>query len=172
LVAFVFSIPAATKNAHLISNLNANLGGLYYKTRQNPLAKQHLETALGILSDYQLIGYHDSVVQFASCAMLLAEMGEPEQALEILQKIGSVIREYNSAQSADYAIILEAMGWIYLSNGQVTAGRKCYEDACAIYEVIYESTPELLEQKKAEWLKTYIDAGVRLGEKFSKKKPQ
>jgi tetratricopeptide (TPR) repeat protein len=160
------------ENAHLISNLNANLGGLYYKTRQNPLAKQHLETALRILSDYQLIGYHDSVVQFANCAMLLAEMGEPEQALEILQKIGSVIRENNSAQSTDYAIILEAMGWIYLSNGQVTAGSKCNEEACAIYEEIYESTPEILEQKKAEWRKTYIDAGVRLGEKFSKKKPQ
>jgi hypothetical protein len=92
--------------------------------------------------------------------------------LEILQKIGSVIRENNSAQSTDYAIILEAMGWIYLSNGQVTAGSKCNEEAYAIYEEIYESTPEILEQKKAEWRKTYIDAGVRLGEKFSKKKPQ
>ena len=41
-------------NAHLVSNLHANLGGLYRMNGQAELAKEHMEKGIFLLEQYQL----------------------------------------------------------------------------------------------------------------------
>ena len=48
-------------NAHLVSNLHANLGGLYRMNGQAELAKEHMEKGIFLLEQYQLLYTNDSI---------------------------------------------------------------------------------------------------------------
>ena len=58
------------ENAHLVSNLYSNLGGLYKKAGKRDLAQQAMEQGLRILEQYDLLYYHDSIAQTANYAVL------------------------------------------------------------------------------------------------------
>ena len=49
------------ENAHLVSNLHANLGGLYRINGQTAFAKEHMEKGLLLLEQYQLLPSNDSL---------------------------------------------------------------------------------------------------------------
>lgn len=90
-------------------------------------------------------------------------MGEPQLGLSALQKLARVIREYNSDESGDYAYVQEAMGNICLLTGDVPQATKHLKKALAVYEVLFDAEPELIEEKKQDILETYAQAGVHLG---------
>ena len=155
-----------TENALLAANLHANLGGLYKQTGKLELAKQHMEAGISLLEQYGLVPYHDSIPQISNYAVLLTDMGEPQLGLSALQKLSRVIREYNSDVSGDYAFIQEAMGNICLLTGDVLQATTHFKKALAVYEMLFDAEPELIEEKKQDILETYTQAGVHLGKQL------
>ena len=153
----------SAENALLVANLHANLGGLYKQTGKLELAKQHMETGISLLEQYGLVPYHDSIPQITNYAVLLTDMGEPQLGLSALQKLSRVIREYISDVSGDYALVQEAMGNICLVTGNVPQATKHFKKTLAIYEVLFSTELELIEEKKQDILETYSQAGMQLG---------
>ena len=156
----------APDNALLVSNLYSNLGGMYKQTGKLELAKENMEQGIHILEQYGLTYYHDSIPQITNYAVLLTEMGQPDIGLSALRKLSRVIREYNSEQTIDYASVQEAMGNICLTMGEVKQATTHFQKAMAVYEMVFEAEPEMIEAKKQALLGTYAQAGLYLGEKI------
>ena len=160
-------IPKMTsENALLLSNLYANLGGMYKMNGKLELAKENMEQAIRIIDEYGLAYYHDSIVQITNYAVLLTDMGQPDVGLSALRKLCRVIREYNSDTGLDYASVQEAMGNISLTMGEISQATSYFQKAMEIYETVFEFEPDMIEAKKQELLGTYAQVGLYLGEKL------
>ena len=153
-------------NALLAANLHANLGGMYRQSGKHELAKQHMEQGIQLLEQFGLVPYHDSIPQITNYAVLLTEMNKPDIGLSALRKLSRVIREYNSEQTIDYASVQEAMGNICLTIGEVQQATTYFQKAMAVYEIVFEAEPEMIEAKKQALLGTYTQAGLYLGKKM------
>lgn len=163
-------IPEITAdNALLVSNLYANLGGMYRVNGKLELAKENMEQAIRIIDEYGLTHFHDSIVQITNYAVLLTDMGQPNVGLSALKKLCRVIQEYNSDKTMDYASVQEAMGGICLTIGDIQQATTHFKKAMAIYEVLFEAEPDVIEAKKQELLETYTQSGVYLGKKLLSK---
>jgi len=163
-------IPKMTsENALLLSNLYANLGGMYKMNGKLELAKENMEQAIRIIDEYGLTYYHDSIVQITNYAVLLTDMGQPDVGLSALRKLCRVIREYNSDTGLDYASVQEAMGNISLTMGEIQQAKVHFMKMLTIYETVFEFEPDVIETKKQELLGTYAQAGLYLGEKLLNK---
>lgn len=156
-------------NALLVSNLYSNLGGMYKQIGELELAKDNMEQGIHILEKYGLAYYHDSIVQITNYAVLLTEMGQPNRGLSALKKLSRVIREYNSDQTIDYGCVQETMGNICLTLGEVQQATTYFQKAMAIYEMVFETEPEMIEERKQALLATYTQAGLYLGNHFVSK---
>ncbi|MDE8682357.1 Archaeal ATPase, partial [Blautia schinkii] len=95
--------PTTKENAHHVSNLHSNLGGLYRINGQLDLAKKHMKMGISLLEQYQLLYTNDSIPQITNYAVLLTDMQEPALALSALRKLAQIIKEYNSNPCLDYA---------------------------------------------------------------------
>ena len=155
-------------NALLVSNLYSNLGGLYKQAGKLELAQQSMEQGIQILERFDLLYYHDSIVQTTNYAVLLSDMGQPEKGLSALKKISHIIRDFNSAKTIDYAIVQEAMGGICLTTGNVQQATSHFKKALGIYELIFDKEPDIIKSKKQEISQTYIQAGIYLGTQLLK----
>ena len=153
-------------NALLAANLHANLGGMYRQFGKHELAKQHMEQGIQLLEQFGLVPYHDSIPQITNYAVFLTEMNQPDIGLSALRKLSRVIREYNSEQTIDYASVQEAMGNICLTIGEVQQATTHFQKAMAVYEMVFEAEPEMIEAKKQALLGTYTQAGLYLGKKI------
>ncbi len=160
----------AADNALLVSNLYSNLGGMYKQSGKLELAKQNMEQAIQILEQYGLTQYHDSIVQISNYAVLLTDMGQPDAGLSALQKLSRLLREYHSDKSLDYANVQEAMGGICLTIGDIQQATTHFKKMMAIYEVVFDAEPEVIEAKKQELMGTYTQAGLYLGQQLLKQK--
>lgn len=154
------------ENAHLVSNLYSNLGGLYKKVGKRDLAQQAMEQGLRILEQYDLLYYHDSIAQTANYAVLLTEMGQPEKGLSALKKLSRMIRDLNSDQTMDYATVQEAIGGICLATGDIRQATTHFKKALAIYEAVHNGEPDMIETKKQEILQAYTQTGIALGQQL------
>ena len=154
------------ENAHLVSNLYSNLGGLYKKAGKRDLAQQAMEQGLRILEQYDLLYYHDSIAQTANYAVLLTEMGRPEKGLSALKKLSRMIRDLNSDQTMDYATVQEAIGGICLATGDIRQATTHFKKALAIYEAVHNGEPDMIETKKQEILQAYTQTGIALGQQL------
>lgn len=154
------------ENAHLVSNLYSNLGGLYKKAGKRDLAQQAMEQGLRILEQYDLLYYHDSIAQTANHAVLLTEMGQPEKGLSALKKLSRMIRDLNSDQTMDYATVQEAIGGICLATGDIRQATTHFKKALAIYEAVHNGEPDMIETKKQEILQAYTQTGIALGQQL------
>ena len=74
-------------NARLVSNLHANLGGLYRINGHPDLAREHMEKSISLLDQFNLLHINDSIPQIANYAMFLTEQQEPERGISELQKL-------------------------------------------------------------------------------------
>ena len=74
-------------NARLVSNLHANLGGLYRMNGHPDLAREHMEKSISLLDQFNLLHISDSIPQIANYAMFLAKQQEPERGISELQKL-------------------------------------------------------------------------------------
>ncbi len=164
-------IPEVTAdNALLVSNLYANLGGMYRVNGKPDLAKESMEQAIRIMDEYGLAYYHDSIVQITNYAVLLTDLGQPNVGLSALRKLCRVIREYNSDTCLDYASVQEAMGGICLTMGEIQQATSYFQKAMEIYETVFEFEPDMIEAKKQGLLGTYAQAGVYLAQQLLEKK--
>ena len=148
-------------NALLVSNLNANVGALYRTEKKIDLAQAHMKTAMDILEEYGLVGFHDSIMQYMNYAALLTDIGDATAALEGLRRIEHIVRTEGEV-SGDYAELLETMGCIYLTRMDVPQGTAYLKRALAIYEELWSGDPQLIESKKAEIQSYYAATGVVL----------
>ena len=160
------------ENAHLVSNLYSNLGGLYKKAGKRDLAQQAMEQGLRILEQYDLLYYHDSIAQTANYAVLLTEMGQPEKGLSALKKLSRMIRDLNSDQTMDYATVQEAIGGICLATGDIRQATTHFKKALAIYEAVHNGEPDMIETKKQEILQAYTQTGIALGQQLLNNRKQ
>ena len=156
-------------NALLAANLHANLGGMYRQSGKYEQAKQYMEQGIKLLEQFGLVPYHDSIPQITNYAVLLTEMGQPDTGLSALRKLSRVIREYNSDQTIDYASVQEAMGNICLTIGDVQQAPSHFQKAMAVYEMVFEAEPDMIEAKKQALLGTYTQAGLYMGSRFISK---
>ena len=150
------------KNAHLVSNLHSNLGGLYRINGQLNLAKKHMEMGISLLEQYQLLYTNDSIPQINNYAVLLTEIQEPDLALSALQKLAQIIKEYNSNHCLDYAQVQESLGSICLITANISQAKTHFKKALKIYEDIWADEPELIEEKYKKIQELYPQAGIAL----------
>ena len=149
-------------NAHLVSNLHANLGGLYRLNGQAALAKEHMEKGIFLLEQYQLLYTNDSIPQVNNYAALLTELQEPERAMVALQKLAQIIKEYNSVTCLDYAQVQESMENICLITANISQAKTHFKKAMKIYENVWADEPELIEEKYQEIQELYPQVGIAL----------
>lgn len=149
-------------NAHLVSNLHANLGGLYRINGQTEFAKGHMEKGILLLEQYKLLYTNDSIPQINNYAALLTEMQEPERAMSALQKLAQIIKDYNSDHCLDYAQVQEAMGNICLITANISQAKTHFKKALKIYEDVWADEPELIEEKYQEIQELYPQISIAL----------
>lgn len=137
-------------NAHLAANLHANLGALYHKAGRMDLAKLYMEQGVQLLEDYNLTGYHDSVTQICNYAALITDLGEPQRAYSALLKLARTVKKRNSDQCLDYGLIQQVMGSVCVVMGDAAQAQLHHQRAMAIFEVVFEDEPTLLEEKRKE----------------------
>ena len=149
-------------NAHLVSNLHANLGGLYRMNGQTELAKEHMEKGILLLEQNNLLYTNDSIPQINNYAALLTEMQESERAMSALQKLAQIIKHYNSDHCLDYAQVQESMGNICLITANISQAKSHFKKAMKIYENVWADEPELIEEKYQEIQELYPQIGIAL----------
>lgn len=137
-------------NAHFASNLHSNLGALYHKQMKYDLAQMHMKQGIDLLEAYGLTGSHDSIMQINNYAVLLTDMGEAQSGYAAVMKLGRKIRELNSDKCLDYGLIQQTLGGISLVQGNVQQANVHLNKAMAIFEIVFEDEPVLLEQKRQE----------------------
>ena len=150
------------ENAHLVSNLHANLGGLYRMNGYPDLAREHMEESLLLLEQYNLLYTNDSIPQITNYAMLLTEQQDPEKGISILQKLLKIIKKYNSDGCLDYATVQESIGTIFLLTANLPQAQTHFKKAFKIYEKIWGDDPELIEAKYQEIQELYPQMGIAL----------
>lgn len=149
-------------NTHLVSNLHANLGGLYRMNGQTELAKEHMEMGILLLEQYNLLYINDSIPQINNYAALLTEMQEPERAMSALQKLAQIIKDYNSDHCLDFAQVQESLGNICLITANISQAKNHFKKAMKIYEDVWADEPELIEEKYQEIQELYPQIGISL----------
>ena len=150
-------------NARLVSNLHANLGGLYRMNGYPDLAREHMEKSISLLDQFNLLHINDSIPQIANYAMFLTEQQEPERGISELQKLSGIIKEYHSDDCLDYAKVQETLGTIYLMTANLPQAKTHFKRAFKIYEKIWADEPEMIEAKYQEIQELYPQIGFCIG---------
>ena len=159
-VALLTNITA--DNALLASNLHANLGGMYRESGNYIKAREHMEAAITLLRQYDLLAYHDNIPQVVNYAMLLAEMGQPDKALTVLEQVAILVKEHNSSVCMDSAAIHETMGNTYLMAGNMEQAAIQHRKCLAIYAELFPDQPNLLAAKQGDLRVLYEQLGAYL----------
>ena len=154
-------------NARLVSNLHANLGGLYRMNGHPDLAREHMEKSISLLDQFNLLHINDSIPQIANYAMFLTEQQEPERGISELQKLSGIIKEYHSDHCLDYAKVQETLGTIYLMTANLPQAKTHFKRAFKIYEKIWADEPEMIEAKYQEIQELYPQIGFCIGKNLS-----
>ena len=154
-------------NARLVSNLHANLGGLYRMNGHPDLAREHMEKSISLLDQFNLLHINDSIPQIANYAMFLTEQQEPERGISELQKLSGIIKEYHSNHCLDYAKVQETHATIYLMTANLSHAKTHFKKAFKIYEKIWTDEPEMIEAKYQEIQELYPQVGSFLGQQIS-----
>ena len=154
-------------NARLVSNLHANLGGLYRMNGHPDLAREHMEKSISLLDQFNLLHINDSIPQIANYAMFLTEQQEPERGISELQKLSSIIKEYHSDDCLDYAKVQETLATIYLMTANLPQAKTHFKKAFKIYEKIWADEPEMIKAKYQEIQELYPQIGFCIGKNLS-----
>ena len=154
-------------NARLVSNLHANLGGLYRMNGHPDLAREHMEKSISLLDQFNLLHINDSIPQIANYAMFLTEQQEPERGISELQKLSGIIKEYHSDECLDYAKVQETLATIYLMTANLSHAKTHFKKAFKIYEKIWADEPEMIEAKYLEIQELYPQIGFSIGKTLS-----
>ena len=102
------------------------------------------------------------IAKIASYAMLQNNMKHPEKGFAILEKMAQGLQSNHMEHSGDYAMVLEAMGGICLSQGKIPEGTSYLRQSLALFEKVCGGDTELMERKKQAMIQIYKSAGVNL----------
>lgn len=144
-------------NAELLSNLHNNIGQCYLEMKNIEMARVHMEEGIHILEDFNMAGYHDSVVQIINYASFLVGHGEAQRGYNALKKLAGILEQRNHTQSDDYATVLFHLSIACGAANRFSQAESYLYEAMAIYEMVFASMPELLEEKRQA-----IDQTLRL----------
>lgn len=133
-------------NPHLKANIYANMGGLYHAESEMLKAKEFMEKAYRILTENNLQYTADSLTQICNYASLAANMGEPQRAIQALEKC----TEHIIPNTIIHAELLENIGLIYLQMNDIPNAKEKLTQSLNIYSEVWEDSPELTEQKISE----------------------
>ena len=147
-------------NALLASNIHANLGGMYRESGSYTKAKEHMEAAITLLRQYDLLACHDSIPQVVNYALLLSEIGQPDKAIAVLEQVEKVVQAHNSAICMDMAAIYEAIGSTYLMTGNVEQAAIQHRKCLAIYAELFPDQPDMLASKQSDLRMLYEQVGA------------
>ncbi len=136
-------------NALLVSNLYANIAANFREIGDKLLAMRYMKKCIDITQQYSLVT-HDGIPRVYTYALLLAETGQPQEALELLKMLCQLIAENQSDKSMDYGATLEVMGTVCLYMKNPIQAEIYYKKALDIYELHLESDPEQIEEKRRE----------------------
>ena len=136
-------------NAQLVSNLYANIAANFREIGDKQLAMRYMKKCIDITQQYSLVT-HDGIPRVYTYALLLAETGQPQEALELLKMLCQLIAENQSDKSMDYGATLEVMGTVCLYMKNPTQAEIYYRKALDIYELRLESDPVQIEEKRRE----------------------
>lgn len=142
--------PINMDTAPFAANLHNNLGTFYSNERQFELAKQHLEQGLLLMKNHPLSNCHDKIAQVHNYATLLANTGQLQQAHSVFLRLEDFVKTHVGEMSLDYGTIQEALGGISLVLRRPNEAYSHYKKAMAVYNLLLEGEPSLLEQKKRE----------------------
>ncbi|MBR1443940.1 MAG: ATP-binding protein, partial [Firmicutes bacterium] len=118
------------KNALLVSNLNANLGGLYSITDNYEFAEKHIYDGLHILQQFSIYN-HDMAVQICNYTGIAVKRGYSEKALKLLENFAEQFKKENAM--LDYAIISEYLGSVYTNLNMYDKANYYLDTALNIY---------------------------------------
>ena len=137
------------ENAALVSNLHHSLGSLYQEIKDMEPALSHMETAGDILRQYDLFWTHDGVTQAIDYANLLKMTGRFQEGLQVLLNTERLLREIDLC-SLNYALLLESIGYYYLSFFYLKEAVDYFRQLIDIYSTLFADEESLIEEKKAE----------------------
>ena len=135
-------------NADLYSNLHNNIGQCYLEMRNTELVRFHMEEGIHILEDFNMVGYHDSVVQIINYASFLMGHGEAQRGYHALKKLAGIFQQRNHTQRDDYATVLYHLSIVSGIANRFSQAESYLFEAMTIYETVFETMPELLEEKR------------------------
>ncbi len=137
-------------NPHLVSNIYGNIGALYHTDKQLDKAKYYMELAYKVLAENNLEFTNDAVIQICNYANLAANMGEPQLAIRALKRCAEAVKEYNSANTTDYANLMWNIGCTYLQIQDSANALYYFQSAFKIYSELWIDEPELINEKLRE----------------------
>lgn len=147
--ALVLLPQATSDNARLLSNLHNNAGLSYWELGKQDLAQFHLEQGIHLLEDFGMVDSHDSVVQITNYANFLASLGQYQKSYDALARLAGYLEKGNPI-SDDHATVLQSLAMLCAAARQIPQAQNYLAKAMQIYEMVYSSVPEILEQKKQE----------------------
>lgn len=102
------------------------------------------------MKNHPLSNCHDKIAQVHNYATLLANTGQLQQAHSVFLRLEDFVKTHVGEMSLDYGTIQEALGGISLVLRRPNEAYSHYKKAMAVYNLLLEGEPSLLEQKKRE----------------------
>ena len=133
---------------HLAANLNMNLGYNYHLAGQLEPAREYMERAIKLMSEYGKPN-NDMLIIYHNYANLMDGCGETMKAIRALKKCAEFIQEANG-ESADYADFRLDMGKMYLKIGNFQNAKENFSAAFNIYASLFGADSEVFEGKFTE----------------------
>ena len=145
------------ENIILAANLQMNLGYLYQYSKDFDNAKLFMEQGMELLSQSEIIT-NDIIIMVHNYARLLAETGEPQNALKALSKCAELVKAVNTEKSTDYADLIFDIAVINIQLGNANNAKIYFTEALNIYKEILQQE-DLAE--KVELAAKYLNrAGI------------
>lgn len=126
---------APNENIILAANLHMNLGYLYQYSKDIDSAKLFMKQGMELLSQSGIIT-NDIIIMVHNYACLLAETGEPQNALNALSRCAELVKAVNTEKSTDYADLVFDIAAINLQIGNVDTAKRYFIEAFRIYKAI------------------------------------
>lgn len=133
---------------HLAANLNMNLGYNYHLAGQLEPAREYMERAIKLMSEYGKPN-NDMLIIYHNYANLMDDCGEPMKAIRALKKCAEYIKGVNG-ESVDYADFRLDMGKMYLKIGNFQNAKENFSAAFNIYASLFGTDSEVFEGKFTE----------------------
>lgn len=133
--ALKYAASVDARNAHLASNLYANLGSCYLADKQMKEAKESMDQAVAIVKKYRIYS-HDLIMLIRNYGAFLQMSGDLKDAGKHYQAALKMIAGSQSRKSSDYGLLLADMGSLYGQCGKLVEAEKYYLQAEKIMGMI------------------------------------